>query len=152
MIAGKKRGMSQYVAWILLVALAVVLGAIMFSWTRSYAQRQVDSLESRSDDVLCNSIGIGVDGLCQNSQTLNMNVSNTNNLRVDELEFLIIDLYGNSEKKRIDLKIATGETLRVSVLKQGTTASARITPIFRKNNAEIVCQTAGVTAEQIMQC
>ncbi len=147
-----KKGVSQYIAWILLVGLAIALGAIMFAWTRGFATQQVDDLESRTDNVMCDNVAFEISGACQNSQTLNMNLTNTNNLRIEKIKIIFLDLYGNSETKDKIIELSTGDALRISVLKQGTLASARVTPVTIKENKEIICQRQSILLENIIQC
>ena len=144
--------MAAFVSWVLIILFAVVLSAIMLNWTRSYVTKQGEDLTSRSDTLLCGDTSINIDGMCQNTQTLNMNVTNNNNLEIDKLRIRFIDLYDASEVKKIDLKLAAGDSEKYTVLKQGTTKQVKVTPIVLKKDKEIVCEDKSFTFEEIKQC
>lgn len=148
----KKKGVSQYVGWVLLIGMAIALAAMMYNWTRGFTERQVDDLEARTDDLVCESVNFDVSSACQNSQTLNMNITNTNNLRIQRLNFQFIDLYGNSESRTQTIKLFTGDNQKIRILKQGTLAQARVTPVVKKDNTLITCQQKSVAIENIEQC
>ena len=131
---------------------AVVLSAIMLQWTKGFVKKQGEDLTTRGDVMLCGDTSINVDGICQNTQTLNMNLTNNNNLEIDKLRLRFIDLYDASEVKQIDLKLSSGESEKYSVLKQGTTKQVKVTPIVLKKDKEIVCEEKSFTFEEIKQC
>jgi hypothetical protein len=152
MIVRSRRGMSTYVSWILIILMAVGLSAFMLHWTRSYVQKQGEDLTTRADSTLCNDATLNADGVCQNSQTLNINITNTNNLEIYKIRLRFIDLYDNSETKTELIRLAAGDRDTYNILKQGTLSQVKVTPIVYKNKKEIACEDNSLTVEDIKQC
>ncbi|MBN1502984.1 hypothetical protein JW930_05560 [Candidatus Woesearchaeota archaeon] len=147
-----KKAMSQYLSWILLILFAVGLSSFMLVWTRNYVKGQSDDLTSRADNAMCDDVSLNLDGYCQNSQTLNMNITNTNLLTIAYLRLRFIDLYDNIADKKIEADISPGDTERITVLKQGTLRQVRVVPVMINDKKEIICNGKGVSLEEIKQC
>ena len=82
-----------------------------------------------------------------------MNISNTNNIKVETLQFRLIDLYGNTDSIEKDIDLYPGDTdIDFNVLKQGTQSNVKIIPIIEGENEEIICQESAIEKENIKYC
>ena len=148
-----KKGVSMYVSWVIVVAMVVGLSFLMYDWTISQVKGSAGSLERTTDDTLCQSVSFSIDGICQNTQILYINMTNNNNIKIDTLQFRLIDLYGNSETKEEKISLYPGDREEgFSILKQGTLINIRIVPIITKDDKEIICQQSSIEKENILQC
>ena len=147
-----KKGVAPYVSWVLLIALAASLSVFMYSWITEQADTSSAQIEQRSDTSLCEDARINLDSVCQNTQTLNMNVTNANILEINRLDFRFFDLYDNTESRSLNITIRTGDTEIVEVLKQGTLSQAEIIPVLIRGGKIITCTKSMITVENIKVC
>lgn len=149
-----KKGISIWISWVLIIAFMAILAVFMFNWTSSFTTSQTDRLKEVYNSVDCNFVTISIDGICQNTQILNMNVTNRKNIDVDMLIFRIYDIYGNPEAKEIEKFIRHGKTNTetVKVIKQGITSITEVVPVVIKDNKKIICDERKITANNIKFC
>lgn len=137
----------------MIIALVILLGVLMYNWTLSQVKKSSEDLEKRTDESFCVGVSFNVDEICQNSQILYINITNTQNIKIEKLHFRLIDLYGNSESKEKEISLYPDETeIDFDILKQGTLSNVKITPIVKKEGQEIFCQEQSVEKEDIAQC
>lgn len=151
MIKGK-RGVESYVAWVMLIAIAVSTAVFMYTWTTTSVENSMEFVEESSDKGICQDVGINLISVCQNAQTLNMEVSNIKLQGISGLKFQFFDLYDNAESRTKNLSIRPKEIKEVEVIKQGTLKQAEITPIIISNNKIISCTKSMITIENIKVC
>ncbi len=147
-----KRGVSLYISWILLMLLAIGLSAMMYSWYNSRTSSSVERLTKESTKEVCNSVGISIKNICQNTQSLTINISNSLDIRVNQLIFNLIDLYDEPETKKLNITIYPGETEKVEILKQGTMKQVEITPVIFIEDISYLCSNRKVFKYKIAQC
>ncbi|MBD3203261.1 hypothetical protein GF327_03135 [Candidatus Woesearchaeota archaeon] len=148
-----KKGVSVYVSWIIVIAIVVSLSFIMYQWTLDRVKSKNQELNTRSDLALCEQVAVNIDGICQNPQILNINITNTKNIKIDRLVFRLVDIYGNSQNREEEVNIYPGEKeINSAVLKQGTLSSARIIPVIIQDQTYILCQSASIEKQNIDQC
>jgi hypothetical protein len=149
-----KRGISVWISWVLIIAFMTIIAAFMFGWTSSFTAQSTGRLKEVYDTVDCNFVTISIDSICQNTQTLNMNITNRKNIDVDKLIFRIYDIYGNPEAKEVDVYITHGKinTEHVTIIKQGVTSILEAVPIIVKDNKRIICDERKITANNINFC
>ena len=148
-----KKGISLWVSWVLVMMLAVILGTVYFGWMRDYAVETVDDVQERSDYItVCESSGIWVKNICQNTQTLNMNITNSNDLKIDEVIVRTINVYGDPTTDIRNVTLIPGETKNIEVLKQEITKQMEIIPIIHKDSRRIICSSRTVTMTGIGFC
>ncbi|MBN2454194.1 hypothetical protein JXB11_01475 [Candidatus Woesearchaeota archaeon] len=148
-----KKGLAVWVSWVLVVGMAVVLGTFFFNFIRGLAESSVEELiERNGQSEICDAIAIRVDNICQNTQTLNINVSNNGNLRVDELLFRMFDIYGQPQGVYKNLTLNTEKTLTLIVVKQGVIDQVEVIPVGKEEKKRYICQNKRITEEQITFC
>lgn len=149
-----KKGISVWISWVLIIAFMAVIAAFMFGWTSSFTKSSTDRLKEVYDSVDCQLVTISIDSICQNTQTLNMNITNRKNIDIDNLIFRIYDIYGNPETKEVDTFIRHGKTNveKVEVIKQGITSVIEVVPVVIKSDTKIICDHKKITANNIKFC
>ena len=149
-----KKGISIWISWVLIIAFMAILAIFMFSWTSNFADSHTDRLKEVYNSVDCNFVTISIDTICQNTQTLNMNITNRKNIDIDKLIFRIYDIYGNPEAKEVDVFIRHGKanTEKVKVIKQGVTSIVELIPVVIKDNNKIICEDLEIKAKNIRFC
>lgn len=148
----KKRGIAPYMSWVLLMGLIIILSLFMFSWITTQVDTSISYIEKGSDNSLCEKLSLSINDACQNTQTLNMNVTNVNTLEIDQLRFRFFDLYDNPEFRTLNITIRPRDIESIKVLKQGTLKQAEIIPVIIKDKKIIVCNDKIVTLENINIC
>ena len=89
-----KRGVATWVSYVLLTLLVVSLGAIVLNWTKSTTTQTVEDIVARGEALtFCQETGFVVLEHCQDTQTLNMNITNNNNRKVDEVLLRGFNIY-----------------------------------------------------------
>lgn len=151
-VFGKKKGLESYISWVLLLGLTVALSVFMFSWINSHAESSVEDMEERADTSACDDAGLSLKGICQNTQTLNMNITNIRELAISRINFRFFDLYDNQDSRSLNITIRPGDTERIEIIKQGTLKQAEIIPVITLENSIITCKKSMITAENIAIC
>jgi hypothetical protein len=150
---GNKRGISVWISYVMLTALVVVLGFMVLVWSRSTTQETVDDIVARGDALTaCQSSGVDVRNLCQDTQTLNMDVTNTNDVKVVGLWARMYDIYDEPQASSRNLTIGPQETKPIRVIKQGIISQVEVMPVVKKGNTLIRCQSRTVTFEPVPVC
>lgn len=144
--------MAPYVSWVLLLSFAAALSAFMFAWMTTQVEISTSTIEERTDTATCDDISVSVDEACQNTQTLNINVTNVRLLTVNGLKFRFFDLYDNTELRSINITIRPGDTQTIEVIKQGTLKQAEIIPFTKQDDKIITCTVSMTTLENIQIC
>lgn len=148
-----KRGISVWISYVMLTALVVALGFMVLTWSRSTTQETVDDIVARGEALtLCEISGVDIRSICQDTQTLNMEVTNTNDVRVVGLWARMYDIYDSPQVSARNLTIEPQETKSIKLIKQGIISEAEIMPVVRKGNTLINCQSRTVTFEPVPVC
>ncbi len=137
----------------MLVSLGVILGFFVLNWARGMTEERGVELTERADySALCSSIGARIDSVCQNTQTLNMNITNNNNLDIDSIMVGMIDIYGSPQLRELNTTIKPGEKKEIKVVKQGIIQKMDFSPATFSRNKRIVCQNKRVSIESVPIC
>ena len=152
MVAGRK-GVSVWISWVLLVALSVMIGTLVLQWSKSHTVKTVEDITEKGEILtLCQETGIAVNSYCQNTQTLNINVTNNNNRKVDSLMVRAFDIYSNPDGGARNISLEPEKTKAVVVVKQGVLKRAEVMPVIMVGKKTVVCQSRKVTLETIEFC
>lgn len=146
-----KRGLAPYISWILIMSFVVSLSVFMYSWIGDNVETSTSQIIDRNEETLCSDVGFSVVSACQNSKTLNMNVTNIDLLTIKEFKIRLFDLYDNVESKTILLTIRPSDTEYVKILKQGTQKQVEIIPVIKSKN-DVLCIESMVTLQNIEIC
>ncbi len=148
-----KKGVSIWLSWVLLTAFMTALGLFMYEWMSDYTGQQTDEMQTRTDyQIICEDIGISIDNVCQNTQTLYTNISNRHNVRIDQIVIRIYDIYDNPQTKTRNVTIDPEETLQLSILKQGITRHVEFVPAVLGEDGRVLCENAKVVSEDVQFC
>lgn len=148
-----KKGVSAWLSWVLLVAMAVIIGTFVLQWSRSNVTQTVDDLTEKGDILtFCQETGLSVSDYCQDTQTLNINVTNNNNRKVDALIVRGFDIYDMPQGGQKNISLDPEKTKNVQVVKQGVLKRAEVMPIILVGKKRAICQSRKVTVESIPFC
>ena len=152
-LKNRKEGVAEWLSWVLLVALAVVIGTFVLQWTKGHTTETVEDLTEKGEILtLCQETGVAVLGYCQDTQTLNINVTNNNNRKVDALIVRGFDIYNNPQGGQKNVSLDPEKTKNVVVVKQGVLIRAEVMPIIVVGKKRVVCQSRKVAIEDITFC
>ena len=148
-----KKGVSEWLSWVLLVALAVVVGTFVLQWSRGNTTKTVEDLVEKGNILtFCQETGIAVNGYCQDTQTLNINVTNNNNRKVDALIVRGFDIYNNPQGGQKNISLGPEKAMNVVIVKQGVLKRAEVMPIIIVGKKRAICQSRKITLESIPFC
>ena len=148
-----KKGISVWISWVLIIGFTVVLGTFFFSFMKGFTEESVEELIDRNEQVqVCDETSLRVDSFCQNTQTLNINVSNNGNLRIEELLFRMFDIYGMPQAVYKNVTINTEKTASLVIVKQGVIDQVEVIPVAHEKSNRFICQNRKVTEEDIKFC
>jgi hypothetical protein len=146
-----KLGISVWISWVLLVAFSVMVGTMVLQWSKSNATQTVDDITEQGEILtLCQETGISITSSCQNTQTLNMNITNNNNRKVDALLIRGFDIYDMPHGGQRNLSIDPEETVEFSIVKQGVLKRAEVVPIIKVGDKRVICQSKRITLDNIL--
>jgi hypothetical protein len=148
-----KKGAALWISWVLLLAFVVGLSVFMFRWSQDRSEVFAKELRIMADTAECDSVGIRIEDICQNPQSLNMNISNKNSIRVDQFVMNIYDVYlENPLSRTVNVSLYPSEIENVKVLKQSTTQQLEIVPVVFTEDDKIFCYKKTVTVTDIDYC
>ena len=150
---GNKKGVDAWISFVLITLLAVTLGAGFLVWSKGFTASSAADIEKRSEYVtLCESVSLQIRGLCQNTQTLNMNLSNNNNVKVTEIVLRLYDIYNQPQQRNMNITIRPSETARVTAIKQGIVKQLELIPVTQSGKNRVICQSQRVEVTSIPLC
>lgn len=142
----KKRGVSVYVSWILVVSFVVILSVFMFNFMRNYAESSTENIKERAlTSIECDSVAVTIDSACQNTQDLYINVTNRGDITVKGILFRTYDLYYEPQvdEKNLTLRIGKYNSQEINLVKRGDIKKIRkieAVPIIISENTRIICE------------
>ena len=147
-----KKAMEIWISWLLIIALTVSLGAVVYSWVRSYSTSTSEDIELRNQEASCDSVAIVLTNACQTTTRLYVDVENKKDLKIQGILFSFIDIYGNSDNREINRTLNVGQTLRFDIIKQGTIKKIEAVPIIKVGSAIVYCTSSQTSLEDIRYC
>ncbi|MBI2580277.1 hypothetical protein HYV85_00535 [Candidatus Woesearchaeota archaeon] len=152
-IVADKHAISVWISWVLLVALSVMIGSMVLQWSKGQATKTVEDITEKGEILtLCQETGVAINSYCQNTQTLNINVTNNNNRKVDSLLVRGFDIYGNPDGGSRNISLEPEKTKAVVIVKQGVLKRAEVMPVIISGKKSVVCQSRKVALEDIGFC
>lgn len=140
------------ISWVLLIAISLSLGVLVYTWVKDYSKSTASDLENRSIKSLCELVYVELNNACQTSEEIYFDISNKKDLKIKGFLFGIIDIFDNVENREINETLLVGETKRIKIIKQGTVAKIEVTPIIRNNEEDIYCTASRSYLENIKYC
>jgi hypothetical protein len=153
-----KKSESQYISWILLLGMTIVLSYFLYNWSLKQAEQTTQQLEKTSDPLVCEELGFSLNGICQDSRVLKLNITNTNNIEITGFIIKATGLYPEDDNylysKTIRYKLSPGDSEIIKVMKKMTVSQIEITPYATKNKKDIYCEAQSVKKEKrdLIQC
>jgi len=153
-----KKAASEYISWVIVLGMVIALSYLLYTWSIQQAQKTGEELEKRTDPLTCAEVGITVNGACQTFRTLELNITNTNNLEVKGFLLRTVGLYPEDfdyvDSETVYHEILPGDTEKISILNMATLSQIQLIPIVKKNNKEIQCEEQAVKKEKkdLKQC
>lgn len=145
-----KKGVSPFIATVLLIAFAIAVAAIFGGWLSSFTQTTTEEVQKRSEKrVTCNYGGIALEDLDYNKTTANFSgkVENTDIIVLGNIDFEIF--YADASRTKLDLNITllSGEknTFNENVTKMNTTSYDKIRVITNCSNVYDEATSSDVT-------
>lgn len=146
----RKKAVSPYVSWILIMAFVVVLSAFMYSFMTDYTEETTEDVKKQVYDAdECRSVSVDVVSACNSSQALNITIQNTDYIRIDAIDFRLYDMAKKPVlTNRTDISMNPNRIKQVEIAKGGTEISMiEVVPIIFKENMEIICGEKKAQAE-----
>jgi hypothetical protein len=148
-----KKGISVWISWVILVAFTVMVGSFVLQWSRNNASVTVEDIKEKGEILtMCQETGVSVSGYCQKAQTLNINVTNNNNRKVDALIVRASDIYNMPQSAQKNVSLSPEESKGVSIVKQGMLKEAELMPIIIIGKKRVICQSRKVLLQNIGFC
>ncbi len=134
-----KKGVSPFIATVLLIAFSIAVATIFGGWLTSFTQTTTEEVQERSEKrVTCNYGGIALEDLNYNKTTGNFSgkVENTDIIVLGNIDFEIF--FTDASRTELDLNMAleSGEKniFNENVIKMNTTGYDKIRVITNCSN------------------
>ena len=152
----QKRAQNQYISWILIFSMVIGLSYVLYNWSIDQATQRVEEIEDRTDPIVCNEVGLSIDGVCQDFRSLKLNLTNSNNVEITGFVVRTVGLYSDEdnylESNTITNNIKSGSSKKLTILTKGTVSQLTIVPIAKRNNKNIICEERSVAKNDLKQC
>jgi len=148
-----KKGISVWISYVMLTALVVSLGFIVFGWTTRTTEDTVEVIVERGDTLIaCGLAGLDVRNLCQNTQTLNMDVTNTNDVKLLGVWVRMFNIYDRPQVSSRNTTINPQKTKSIQVIKQGIIKEVNIIPMIEVDDKRVLCESRKLDFSTIDIC
>ena len=147
-----KKGVTPWISWLILTVFVISLGGFVSLWMKEQVTDSVDNAKRaiyNSED--CEKLAIDIrEAVLKNSQTLNMKVINTYDVRVDQLAFTLYDANnGILNASAINITIRPNENKTVEIGTNQTIAFVKVIPVYfrdkgRDDLIRVVCSENAV--------
>jgi hypothetical protein len=146
-----KKAESQWISFVLLTAFVVVSSALIYNWLIAYVKGSGQNIQKVVYNYdLCDYISVSIDESCTNSQSLYINVTNRNNLRVNAL---VIGIFSPEGILNVDsnVTIKPGKQKRLNIQTNFTNiTSIQVTPAIFKDDMMIICTDKKTSSNPIL--
>lgn len=153
-----KKGDSQWLSWVLLTAFMVALGVMMQNFMTGFTEDTTQSIKERVyNSEECDSVAISIDSVCQNTQSLYINLTNRRDIAISKVMFRMYDIYNGPTwlESNVTIDLGIDDTQEVIALRQGDfkkVSRLEVVPVVFKDNFEIICEDRKGAVEVIPDC
>ncbi|MEM3374350.1 MAG: hypothetical protein QXE31_03960 [Candidatus Woesearchaeota archaeon] len=151
-----KKAESQYISWILIFGMVIMISYFLFNWTMEQAKKTAEQIETTADPLICEDIGFSLNGICQKGNKLFFNVSNTNTMIIEGFVVKTEGLYPEDKNYLNSINVLKNVQPTYSeeffVFKKGTLKSVELMPFAKKSNKYVYCEQKSVKKSDIKQC
>lgn len=152
-ILKNKKALAGWISWVLVIGLGIMLSIMVYYWLVERTNASTEQMQTIVyDSSECSAVGVNIDAVCQDTQALYMNLSNTDNLAVNALFFRMLTIFGDVSSKEINITIKAGRTETITVIKGGTIKRLEVTPVTESGQKRIVCSAQTISTESIKYC
>ena len=152
--AKKKKAVSPWIAWVLLVAFAASLSAFMYRFMVDYTNDSTDAVKEQTFNTdECRSVSLSIESICQTSQVLNITIQNRNYIKINKLTYRLFDA-GNKpiSSNETDTTMNPNRKKQVSLGIGQTLGYIEIVPHVVRENIEIICDERKASTSNIPSC
>lgn len=144
------KGISPFIATVLLIAFAIAVAAIFGGWLSTFSQTTTEEVQERSEKrVTCSYGGIALEDLKYNKTTGNFSgkVENTDIIVLGNIDFEIFYTDASRTKLDLNMTLESGEknTFNQDVTKMNTTSYNKIRVITNCSNVYDEATSSDVT-------
>ncbi|MCX6707649.1 MAG: hypothetical protein NT001_05930 [Candidatus Woesearchaeota archaeon] len=136
-----KKGIDQWISWVLLLVFSVLLASIVSYWMKDYITETSGDMTKRAHTTeYCDGVGIEIQDLvAKNSQTLNMKVINTYNLAINKIIFRVYDADNYILVNMTNVTIKPGQNKTIEIPKNETVSFVEAVPVIIEDGEQIIC-------------
>lgn len=135
-----KKGVEQWISYVLLILFSVVIASLLFVWMKDYATGATDTFTEKFNTEKCAQISISIDdAILKNAQTLYITVTNRNYLRINGI---LVRIYYDTgpelfEKKKLTKPQITNDyELNITT---GNIQAIHVIPYYQADDVRIIC-------------
>lgn len=136
-----RSGEAAYLSYILLTALAMLLGSIVLVWMTSYVKESGSEVKNVVYNYeKCDSISASIDNACSDNQYIYLNITNRNNLRINAFIITIFDNKGLPTviEQNVTIKPEKQKELKIEA-NISNASSTQAVPVMYKDNLVMIC-------------
>ncbi|MBW2964057.1 hypothetical protein KY363_01230 [Candidatus Woesearchaeota archaeon] len=144
-----RKAVSPWISWVLLVAFAVMLSALMYNFMVDYTKSSTDDVKKvvyNTDE--CRLVAINIGSACLSAQDLNITLQNRNYVRIDSMDFRYyngrLPLYINQTNISMNPNREKVITLSTG---SSTITMVEVIPHVSKEGMDIICADKKATAD-----
>ncbi len=155
------RGMSPLIATVLLIAFAVILGAIVMSWGEKYIEEKAEFVNNKSEvGTGCDTADIhvvniqGLPKVCQHDETLQLTLE-TEDHQVWDVHARVIGEKNTLVQESLltaPIPQAGAANILIHTTGAGNIQQLKLTPKSREGRNVILCSKKAVIVENIRKC
>ncbi|MEM3370440.1 MAG: hypothetical protein QXW00_04490 [Candidatus Woesearchaeota archaeon] len=149
---GSRKGESAWIAWVMITAFMVVMGALIYKWSSSYAAASAEQVEENAYRENCRDVSVNIKEACQDNYTLTLNIENVGSVNVDKVIINMFDAFGYGASREQMLRIKPGLSSMCTFVKQYAISTVKVVPAIRVKNKWIVCSEREVEFTGVKYC
>ncbi len=135
-----KKGVSAWISITLLIAFVIAIASLVIGFMVDYTKETNTQIESKVDNLeICDLVSLYIVDLIENPQSLNIKLSNKNNIKIDELIFHGYIGYEVNLSKAMNVTLKPGKEKIISVPTTGNLENLEIIPVVMHNEDRIIC-------------
>jgi len=146
-----RKAQSQYISWIIIIAMVVAISYFLYDWTLSQAQKTTDDISVSTDPLDCSGLKFQIEGICQSFNSLKFNITNIKTQNIEGFQVRTLGLYpdepGYVDEDMVYTSLSPGITEKMTILKTRTLSLAKFVPVTKKENRLIFCEDQSVVKE-----
>jgi len=141
-----KKSQDAWISYVLLVGFTVAIAAFMYQWMTGFSTDKTIEIKERVyNSELCGSIAASMTA-CNSSQTLNINVTNRGDIRINQLIFRLENTTGYIfPEYNVTIKPQATKSFNFTQMKVANT-TPEVVPATIKDKFLIVCSEKKASA------